>query len=144
MDITIIAVGKIKDRAYLQKITEYAERIRHDAKLDIVEIKDAGLDEEGRRIVDHLQRERAHTIALDERGKLYSSAEFAKKLSSLQQKIVFVIGGPTGLSPQVKKSVRETFALSPLTFTHEMARLLLLEQVYRAISILKNRKYHKE
>ncbi|MBN1129823.1 MAG: 23S rRNA (pseudouridine(1915)-N(3))-methyltransferase RlmH [Chitinispirillaceae bacterium] len=143
MDIRIIAVGKVKDRAYLQKIGEYYDRIRHDAKLQIVEIRDAGREEEGRRIVEHLRRLRAYVIALDEKGKMFTSQEFAKKIVSVPRTIAFVIGGPDGLSDEARKSVRECVALSPLTFTHEIARLLLAEQLYRAISIVKNRKYHK-
>jgi 23S rRNA (pseudouridine1915-N3)-methyltransferase len=143
MDIRIIAVGKVKDRAYLQKIEEYCGRIRHDAKLEIVEIKDAGREREGEKIVDHVNRLRAHSIALDETGKLCTSLDFAKKLSSLPQPIAFVIGGPNGLSTEVKKYAHERIALSPMTFTHEMARVLLLEQIYRGISIIKNRSYHK-
>lgn len=143
MDIRIIAVGKVRDRAYSQKIEEYCDRIRHDAKLRIVEIRDAGSEEEGRRILDHIRDLRAHTVALDEKGRLYTSTEFAKRLASIPQEIVFIIGGPEGLADAVKKGVRETMSLSPMTFTHEMARLLLTEQVYRAISIMKNRKYHK-
>ena len=143
MDIKILAVGKIKDAAYSQKIEEYAGRIRHDAKLAIVEIKDSDPESEADRILDHCGREQADVFALDERGKLYSSLEFARVVSAAQRRIIFIIGGPDGLSDRVKKAARACIALSPMTFTHEMARLLLVEQIYRAISILKGRKYHK-
>ena len=143
MEIKIVAVGKIRDRCYLQKIEDYAERIRHDVRLSMVEIKDTDPEREGEKITDHLGRERAQVIALDERGRLFSSVEFAKKLASIPRPIVFVIGGPSGLSDRVKRGGYELMALSPMTFPHEMARLLLLEQLYRAISIIKNRKYHK-
>jgi len=143
MDIKILAVGKIKDRPYLQKIEEYADRIRHDAKLVIVEIRDAGPESEAERILDHCGRDHAEVFALDERGKLFTSLEFARAISAVPRRIIFVIGGPEGLSDRVKKSVRACIALSPMTFTHEMARLLLVEQIYRAISIIKGRKYHK-
>jgi 23S rRNA (pseudouridine1915-N3)-methyltransferase len=146
MDLKIIAVGKVKDRAYLQKIEEYAEKIRHDARLEIAEVRDSTPEAEGVKILELLARERAgaYAIALDEKGKLASSREFARRLASIPRRVVMVIGGPLGLSPQVKDSAGELFALSPLTFTHELARLLLMEQIYRAISIIKNRKYHKE
>ncbi|MBN2037463.1 MAG: 23S rRNA (pseudouridine(1915)-N(3))-methyltransferase RlmH [Chitinispirillaceae bacterium] len=140
----LIAVGRVKDRSLLQKIEEYETRIRHDAKLAIVEIKDGTPEQEGKKILAHLQRDRVYGIALDERGTLMSSRDFAMKLFSITQRIVFVLGGPHGLPGSVKQGVRECIALSPMTFTHEMARLLLLEQVYRSISIIKNRKYHKE
>jgi 23S rRNA (pseudouridine1915-N3)-methyltransferase len=143
MDIKILAVGKVRDRAILQKIEEYAERVRHDAKLEIVEVKDSDPEHEGAKIAEHCRRERARIFALDERGKLFTSDGFARHLSAIPEKIIFVIGGPFGLSEQVKKASAGMVALSPMTFTHEMARLLLVEQIYRAISIIKNRKYHK-
>jgi 23S rRNA (pseudouridine1915-N3)-methyltransferase len=143
MDIKILAIGKVKESAYLQKIEEYAERIRHDAKLEIVEIRDSDKETEGAKVIDHCGRERAHVFALDERGKLFTSVEFARKLAAAPARIVFVIGGPFGLSEEAKKNAHECIALSPMTFTHEITRLLLVEQIYRAISILKGRKYHK-
>ena len=143
MEIKIIAIGKIKDSAYLQKIEEYAKRICHDSKLEIIEIKDADPKTEGERILDHISRDRGRLLALDETGKQYSSIAFAQKLSAISGKVIFIIGGPFGLSDEVKMAADERVALSTLTFTHEMARLLLLEQVYRAISILKKRGYHK-
>jgi 23S rRNA (pseudouridine1915-N3)-methyltransferase len=144
MDIKIIAVGKMKDRALLQKCEEYATKIKFDAKIEIIEIKDAGKEIEGAKILDHLKKEKTHSIALDERGKTFTSLEFARRLGAVNRKVTFIIGGPTGLSEGVKKSSSEQLALSPMTFTHEMARMVLLEQVYRAISIMKNRKYHKD
>jgi 23S rRNA (pseudouridine1915-N3)-methyltransferase len=144
MDIKILAVGKIKDRSYSQKIEEYAGRIRHDAKLEIIEIRDSDPESEGAKIIDHCGRDHAQVIALDERGRLFTSLEFARKLSGISGKVVFVIGGPDGLSEKARNGAAMLMSLSPLTFTHEMARLLLVEQIYRAISILKNRKYHKE
>jgi 23S rRNA (pseudouridine1915-N3)-methyltransferase len=144
MDIALIAVGRVKDRSLHQKIKEYETRIRHDAKITVVEIKDGTPEQEAKKILAHLHRARVYGIALDERGRLFSSREFANKLLSITQPIAFVLGGPHGLADGVKRSVRESIALSPMTFTHEMARLLLLEQVYRSISIIKNRNYHKE
>lgn len=143
MDIKILAIGKIKDRSYSQKIEEYIGRIRHDAKLEVVEIKDSDPETEGAKIAEYCRREHAQVIALDERGKLFSSVEFARKLAAMPGKVVFVIGGPFGLSEQGKAAAVARIALSPMTFTHEIARLLLVEQIYRAISIIKGRKYHK-
>lgn len=143
MDITILAVGKIKDRSYLQKIEEYAGRIRHDAKLEFIEIKDADPETEGAKIVHYCGRVPARVIALDERGKLFTSPGFSQLVSALPGKVIFIVGGPSGLSDEVKKTAHEQLALSRMTFTHELARLLLLEQIYRAISIIKGRRYHK-
>lgn len=144
MEITVLAVGKIKDPSYQRKIEEYAGRIRHDIKLELAEIKDSGPESEGARLLSHGKRTDAYLIALDERGKQFSSAGFARHLAEIPRRIVFFVGGPAGLDESVKKGAHEIMALSGLTFTHEIARLLLLEQIYRAVSILKNRKYHKE
>lgn len=144
MDFKIVAVGKMKDRALLQKCEEYAAKIKFDAKIEVIEIKDAGKETEGIKILDHLKKEKTHLVVLDERGKTFSSQEFARRLGVINRKVTFIIGGPTGLSEGVRKAANEQLALSPMTFTHEMARMVLLEQVYRAISILKNRKYHKD
>jgi 23S rRNA (pseudouridine1915-N3)-methyltransferase len=143
MEIKVLAVGKVRDRSYARKTEEYAERIRHDAKLEIVEIKDAGPELEGERILDHCRRKDADMYVLDERGKLFTSQEFARIMASASRKMMFVIGGPDGISEAVGKCARQRLSLSPMTFTHEIARLLLMEQLYRALSIIKGRKYHK-
>lgn len=138
-----MAIGRLKDQAYAQKAEEYAGRIRHDAKLEVLEIKDSDPESEADKILDHCKREHAEVYALDERGKLFSSFEFARTFSAVPRRVIFIIGGPDGLSDRVKKAAQDCVSLSPLTFTHEIARLLLLEQIYRAISIIKGRKYHK-
>ena len=144
MDLKIIAVGKVKDRALLQKCEEYAAKIRFDAKIEIIEIKDADKEAEGAKIIDRLNKEKAHVATLDEHGRTFTSREFARRLAAINKRIVFIIGGPAGLSDKVREAADERIALSSMTFTHEIARMLLLEQVYRALSILKNRKYHKD
>jgi 23S rRNA (pseudouridine1915-N3)-methyltransferase len=143
MDITILAVGKIKDRSYLQKIEEYAGRIRHDAKLEIVEIRDADPETEGAKIIEYCERNSAQVFALDEKGKFFTSVEFAREIAAVPRKIIMLIGGPFGLSEKAKRAANKLISLSPMTFPHELARLLLLEQLYRAVSIIKGRKYHK-
>jgi 23S rRNA (pseudouridine1915-N3)-methyltransferase len=142
MEIKIIAVGRVRDSAYSEKISDFISRIRHDAKLEIVEIKDGTKESEGEKILEHMKKERGRMIALDEKGRFFSSLEFARHISAIPQRIIMIIGGPFGLSPAVKAAAAETVALSAMTFTHEMARMLLLEQIYRAISIINNRKYH--
>jgi 23S rRNA (pseudouridine1915-N3)-methyltransferase len=144
MEITVLAVGKIKDPSYQCKIEEYAGRIRHDIKLELAEIRDSGPKGESAKFLDHKKRADAHVIALDERGRQFSSIGFANHLAEIPRRIVFLVGGPAGLDQSVKDAAHEIIALSGLTFTHEIARLLLLEQIYRAVSILKNRQYHKE
>jgi 23S rRNA (pseudouridine1915-N3)-methyltransferase len=144
MEITILAVGKIKDPSWQHKIEEYAGRIRHDIRLELAEIKDSGPKTEAVRLLGHVKHRDARIIALDERGKQFSSQGFARFLDGIPQRIVFIVGGPTGLDESVRQAAHDVVALSGLTFTHEIARVLLLEQIYRALSILKNRRYHKE
>ena len=140
----IIAVGKIKDLNLNNKIEEYLKRLSHDTKTDIIEIKDSNPLSEGLKIQEILKKENSFSIALTEEGKTYGSIDFSRYLAAIPGKITFVIGGPFGLSEQVKNTCRQRLSLSPMTFTNEMARLLLLEQLYRAVSIQNNRSYHKE
>jgi len=143
MNIKIAAVGKIKDKPLLEKIRDYEERISHDARLETVEIKDCGAELEGEKFLDLAARDGGALVALSEEGAEYSSKEFSALLEKLGPRILFIIGGPNGLSPKVKSNARVLLSLSKMTFTHEMARMFLLEQIYRAISIKCNRKYHR-
>jgi len=143
MRIKILCVGKIKDRALLSKTEEYLKRIKHDCSIEITEIKDSDMESEGKRIRESISRDSRYIVALGEEGRQYSSKDFAFVLCR-HPEITLIIGGPSGLSDTVKKSSNELLSLSRMTFTHEMARLFLIEQIYRAISIINNRKYHKE
>ena len=143
MEITILAVGKIKDAAWLEKVEDYSARVKHDCRLEFAEIKDSDPKSEGEKLLKHSDRCRGYIIALDERGTLCTSAEFARKIRGISGRIVFIIGGPSGLDEAVKNAAHERLALSPMTFTHEMARVLLLEQIYRALAIIKNHPYHR-
>lgn len=144
MFIKIGAVGKIKDRNLLAKCEDYSGRIRHDAKLDIFEIKDSNPESEGEKLLQHLKGESEFIFALGEEGVQYSSRQFARRVEACGRKAVFLIGGPEGLSQRVKDKAGEILSLSKMTLTHELARVFLLEQIYRAISIIHNRKYHKD
>jgi 23S rRNA (pseudouridine1915-N3)-methyltransferase len=146
MKIKLISVGRSKDKNLHSLIEEYKKKISYDAKLEVLEIKDSNPEEEGRKILELLNniKEPSFVFALSEEGKEHTSTEFAHKLRQLSfdRTIVFVIGGPFGLSEKAKENA-ELLSLSKMTFTHEMARLFLLEQIYRALSIIKNKKYHK-
>lgn len=142
MLIKIIAVGKIKDRGLHSKITEFSKWISRHAKLEIVELKDNSIEQEGEAILKSLGKDKAYVFVLSEEGGEFSSSEFSAKLSGIDQKTVFIIGGPFGLSQAVKQRADCLISLSQMTFTHEMARLFLLEQIYRAIDIAKGGKYH--
>ena len=148
MKIRVIAVGKIKDRNIQNLIEHYSESIRHDAKLETIEVKDSSPEEEGKKIVELLERskENKFVFVLIEEGRQLSSIELSGKirLHAMENKtLFFIIGRPFGLSVELKERADMHLSLSKMTFTHEMARLFLMEQIYRAISILKNKKYHK-
>ncbi len=132
--IRIIAVGKVKEKGILDLINEYLKRMQ--GKVEIIEVRDLGKEKEGEKIMSLCEGKKI--IAMDETGKEYTSEEFSDKIDG---DMVFVIGGPEGLSDNVKKN--EKIALSRMTFTHEMARLFLVEQIYRTFQIKKGTKYHK-
>jgi 23S rRNA (pseudouridine1915-N3)-methyltransferase len=150
----------VVDRTRLSFLQEgesfYLQRIRRYAPLEWIEVKPARmtkgrageeiLQQEGREIQRRLGPQ-DYAVALDRSGRACRSEELAAWLASLSERGVewlsFIIGGPLGLSEEVRKSSRETLSLSRLTLTHEMSRLLLLEQIYRAFTILKGEKYHK-
>jgi 23S rRNA (pseudouridine1915-N3)-methyltransferase len=154
MKLSIIAVGKIKKAYWAHAQDDYLKRLRYYAAVQIIEVKDRmgqGLEEkkamikEGEDIL--LAAEDAPAIiALTPTGKLLDSAAWAvslRKMAETYQRLVFVIGGPGGLSPDVLRKSRLPLALSPMTFPHEMARIVFLEQLYRAFTILGGEKYHR-
>jgi len=142
MLIKIIAVGKVKERGLQTKISEFTKWISRYAKLEIVELRDSNVGKEGTAIMKALGKDKAFVFALSEEGKEFTSVKFSKKLASIDQKLIFIIGGPFGLAPEVKQRADCLFSLSQMTLTHEMARLFLLEQIYRAIDIARGGKYH--
>ncbi|HEX3020163.1 MAG TPA: 23S rRNA (pseudouridine(1915)-N(3))-methyltransferase RlmH [Chitinispirillaceae bacterium] len=141
--IRLIVVGKIKDHCLLTKIDEYKRRISYESRLEIVEIQDSSPEIEALKIKQILSKDPGFVIALSEEGRELDSVSFAGKLANINGRISFIIGGPCGLSKEIKSLSREVMSLSRMTFTHEMARLLLLEQIYRAGTIINNRKYHR-
>ncbi len=143
LNLKIIATGKMKDHSLITMVQDYIERISHDARLQVVEIRDSDPESEGRKIAELIKKDPGHTVVLSEEGRQFDSVAFSKYVTSVTGKITFVIGGPTGLSPSVKKSANLLLSLSPMTFTHEIARMLLMEQIYRAVSIIRHRSYHK-
>ncbi len=155
LKITILAVGKIKEKNYAELMAEYLKRLSVDAVVEMVEMKSEPFRSqsdyekvkkaEGRRIIDFLEKRPASKIfILDERGKEFTSEEFAGLLEREQQaEIVFVIGGSLGLSDEILNYPKaQKMALSKMTFLHEMIRVILLEQIYRAVAIMKNKRYH--
>ena len=159
MQVRIIAVGKIKERYLSDAIAEYEKRLAPYLKLSILEITEekrgahfsGGQEQviknhEGNRILSAIP-EGSYVIALDISGKQMSSEVFAARIKELQLAgtglIVVIIGGDLGLSDDVIARASLRLSLSPMTFTHQMVRLILLEQIYRACKINSNEPYHK-
>ena len=158
MKIKIYAIGKIKD-FYKTGVDEYLKRISPYSKIEVIELKDEPIsdnpsqneiakakDIEGDRVIK-LLKPNEYLIGLDLDKKELDSVAFSeylmKKLESNGSNISFVIGGSYGLSDALKKRVNDSLSLSKLTFLHQMTRLILLEQIYRAFKIINNETYHK-
>jgi len=159
MQIRVVAIGKVKERYLQEGISEYEKRLRPYVKLQVVELAEekrpqtaspatglAAIEKEGERILAALP-EGSLLIALDVKGQCWSSEELAASFRdwglSGQNQLTFVIGGDLGLSPAVLARSTIRLSLSRMTFTHLLARLLLLEQIYRACRILRGEPYHK-
>lgn len=144
MKIRIFWVGKTKERYLIEGINHYLNLLKHMAKVSVIEIKEekGKMREdvillEGRRVL----RQTADYVLLDERGKEYTSKGFAKFLEN-KGNIDFVMGGAYGVSDEIRVLASDAIALSKMTLTHEMARLVFLEQLYRAMTIIKGMEYH--
>ena len=139
----VLVIGKMKDRALGARADEFLERCRAYGKTEIVELPDSDVAREGKALLRELDKEKSSCIiVLAEEGKLLTTEAFASYISAADRKIVFVIGGPFGLAPEVKARASLLWSLSPLTFTHELARLLLCEQLYRALNFNAGGSYH--
>jgi 23S rRNA (pseudouridine1915-N3)-methyltransferase len=159
MQIRVIAVGRIKEKFLQEGIAEYEKRLRPYVKLQIVELAEekrptpaspanesAAMEMEGRRILAAIPGD-SFMIALDVKGERWSSedlaASFGERELTGQNPLTIVIGGDLGLSPGVIARSNLRLSLSQMTFTHPMARFILLEQIYRAFRILRGEPYHK-
>ncbi|MGP4059595.1 23S rRNA (pseudouridine(1915)-N(3))-methyltransferase RlmH [Halobacillus litoralis] len=159
MKITIVSVGKLKEKYLKQGIEEYVKRLGPYAKVDVVEVPDekapenlseAQMEEvkqkEGERILAKISQD-AYVITLEIEGKQLTSEKLAKKMDELatygKSKVAFVIGGSLGLSDEVLKRSDFGLSFSNMTFPHQLMRLMLVEQVYRAFKIIRNEPYHK-
>jgi len=152
MRITILAVGKIKKDYFREAIGEYLKRLSPYAKIDVEEIeaepfkresdKDKAKKIEGEKILKFLEKNEGNIIILDEKGKNFSSHEFAEFLEDKNERIIFVIGGALGFHENILENPYRKLSLSKMTFPHEMARMILLEQIYRASAIMSGKEYH--
>ncbi|MCQ2554337.1 MAG: 23S rRNA (pseudouridine(1915)-N(3))-methyltransferase RlmH [Clostridia bacterium] len=159
MNIDIICIGKLKEKYWTDAVNEYVKRLKAYANVSIVELKESRLPEnaspkdeenvkleEGRSILKSI-KDSTYVITLEIKGKQLSSEELADKMSDLaingKSDIAFVIGGSLGLSPEVSARSNYKLSFSKMTFPHQMMRVILLEQVYRAFKINRNETYHK-
>lgn len=159
MNIQIICIGKLKEKYWTDAIKEYSKRLSRFASIEIVELKESLLPanaspadeekvklEEGREILKAI-KDGTYVITLEITGKQLSSEELAKKMDDLgidgRSNIAFVIGGSLGLSKEVSQRADYKLSFSRMTFPHQMMRVILLEQIYRAFKINRNETYHK-
>lgn len=159
MNINIICIGKLKEKYWQAAVAEYTKRIGGYARIQILELKEAKLpknaseaeeqqviQKEGESILTKIGEE-DYVIALEVEGKMLDSVELSRHMSRVfdggRSTVDFIIGGSLGLSPSVKKRADLGLSFSRMTFPHQMARVLLLEQVYRSFKIANNETYHK-
>ena len=158
MKITILAVGKLKETYLRDGVAEYVKRLSPFAKIECIEIaeekmpdnfspaeKEKTLAREGERLLARVP-EGSELIVLDVAGEPLSSEELAARMGEWMvggaSNLTFLIGGAFGLSPAVRKAAKLRLSFSRMTFTHQMVRMLLVEQIYRAFKILRGEKYH--
>ena len=159
MKITLITVGKIKEKYFTDAIAEYAKRLSRYCKLEIVEVPDEKTpdgaseslenqikEKEGERILSKIS-EGAYVVALAIEGKQLSSEELADKMEKWNvngiSHLVFIIGGSLGLTPKVLNRADYSLSFSKMTFPHQLMRVVLLEQIYRSFRIRNHEPYHK-
>lgn len=159
MNITVLCVGKLKEKYWTDAVTEYSKRLSSYCTLKIDEVKEARLPDnagaaeeeavkeaEGREILRRIDKD-AYVISLEIKGKELSSEQLAAHMQELgvsgRSNVVLIIGGSLGLSPAVSARADMKLSFSPMTFPHQMMRVILLEQIYRAFKINRGEKYHK-
>ncbi len=159
MNVKVLCVGKIKEKFYRDALDEYLKRLKKYCSVSVVEVADEKTaenasdneiaiikDKEAERLFKHIG-ERDYVIALAILGKQMDSVDFSKFIENLgiqgNSSIVFVIGGSLGLSDSILKRANYQISFSKMTFPHQLMRVVLLEQIYRAMRIMKNEPYHK-
>lgn len=159
MLIQIIAVGKIKEKFFRMAIDEYSKRLNAYCRLEIIEVKDGPiadkasaadkakiLEQESLKILSHV-KDSATLICLDIDGESLDSVNFSNKIENLtimgKSHLIFIIGSSLGLSATVKKYADWRLSFSPMTFPHQLFRIMLLEQLYRSFKIIHHETYHK-
>lgn len=159
LHINIICVGKIKEKYLQDAIQEYSKRLSKYCSLNIVELNDEKVpqnlndsltnqikEKESNNIISHIDKS-SYVLSLDLKGKQYSSEDFSKKINEISlngsSSITFIIGGTLGLSNNVLNNSNESICFSKMTFPHQLIRVFLLEQIFRAFKISNNETYHR-
>lgn len=159
MNISVICVGKLKERYWTDAVGEYSKRLKSYCNLEIVELKESRLPDkagpaeeqavkeaEGEEILKKI-RSSVYVVTLEVKGRMLSSEKLAEKVEKLAvdgvSNLVFVIGGSLGLSEAVSRRADFKLSFSEMTFPHQMMRVILLEQLYRSFKIIRNETYHK-
>lgn len=156
MQIKIIATGKLKEKSYQEISDEFSKRLSPFCSLKIIEIQSENLkmvssekiarEREAQRILPHVSDD-SFVIAMEIEGKALSSEGFAQKIGEISNsgvnELIFLIGGATGLDDSLKSRANFSLSFSKMTFTHQFARLMLQEQLYRSFKILNGEPYHK-
>jgi 23S rRNA (pseudouridine1915-N3)-methyltransferase len=156
MQIKFLWIGKTKNAAIRALVADYVERVRHLVPCEVIEARDISkrrslgtaelIAAEGEELAKRIPAI-GRLVALDETGSQFASRDFARWLETEQnsgaRSITFVIGGPEGLSQMISRRANTILSLGKMTWTHEMCRVLLLEQIYRALCIMRNIPYHK-
>ena len=146
MKITIVTIGKLKEKYLIEAVNEYLKRLKPYSNVEVIEISECRtVEEEGDKLLSKLNND-SWKCVLDVHGDLISSEDFAKIVSDVtlngQSHLSFVIGGAFGLSKKIREAADMRLSLSKMTFTHQMTRVILLEQIYRSFKINRNEKYH--
>ena len=146
MNITILCVGKLKEKYWTEAAAEYRKRLSRYCTITVEELKEENPEAEGQNILKRLKKDTL-VITLEIHGKALSSEELSSKLQELalegKSDITFVIGGSDGLSEEVSRRSDLKLSFSRMTFPHQMIRIFLLEQIYRSFKIMKGETYHK-
>lgn len=159
LHVNIICVGKIKEKFFKDSIDEYSKRLSKYCNLNIIELPDEKIpnnasekemsiikEKEGTNILNNIKKDN-YIICLDLKGKQFTSEDFSNKINNISinqtGSITFIIGGSLGISQNVLDKANELISFSKMTFPHQLFRVILLEQIYRAFKIINNETYHK-
>ena len=142
MKIKIVIIGKLKEKIYQRQVQKYLKWISKDVKIEIVYLKDA--NNKILTKIDKLKKNNFFSICLSENGIQMSSNAFSKFIFDSKEKLSFIISGPDGHSSEILNEADYVLSFSKMTMPHEMATLVFTEQIYRALSIKKGSKYHRE